>query len=67
MRNSLESGTEWEMIATSPHDNVSLDPEECHDRTAHCTSANDGSLVESVASVRCVEVAAKVSSTVGRY
>ena len=59
-------GTEWEMAATSPHDDVSLDSEERHERTANCTSAYRGSLVGRVASARCVEVAAKVSSRVGR-
>ena len=54
------------MAATSSHDDVSLDPEERHERTAHRTSAYHGSLVRIVASARGVEVAAKVSSREGR-
>ena len=30
------NGKVWEMAATSLHDDVFLDSEECHEREAHC-------------------------------
>ena len=31
-----ESGAEWQMAATSVHNDVFLDSEECHEREANC-------------------------------
>ena len=56
-----EGGTERTMAATSLHDDVLLDSEECHEREADCACAHVDSLVGSLKSTRSGEVVAEVS------
>ena len=42
----LEVEQRWEMAATSLHNDVLLNSEECHKRAANCAYANDDPLVE---------------------
>ena len=56
-----EGGTVWEMAATSLHNDVLLDFEECHEGAAHGAHVHDDSLVESLARARGCEMAVKRS------
>ena len=58
----LEKVEQWEMAATSLHNDVFLDFEKCHEQAARCAHAYDHSLVGSVASARGLEMATKVSN-----
>ena len=51
----------------SPHNDVLLDSEECHEWKAACAHADVDSLVGSLESTRSGKVAAEVPSGVGRY
>ena len=56
-----KDGTTWEMAATSLHDDVLLDTEECHEREADSANADVDTLVASSEGTRSGEVAAEVS------
>ena len=58
----LEKVEQWEMAATSLHNDVFLDFEKCHERAARCAHAHDHSLVGSIASAKGLEMATKVSN-----
>ena len=49
------------MAATSLHDDVILDSQNCHEREAVCADGDVNSLVGSLESTRSGEVAAEVS------
>ena len=56
-----EGGTKWKVAATSLHNDVFLDTEECHERVADCAYVNVDTLMESFEGTRCGEMAAEVS------
>ena len=57
----------WKVAATSLHNDVLFDTEECHEREANCVEADIDALVRSFEGITGGQVAAEISRRLGRY